>query len=361
MPDLDDSLKPMRVAIDALDERIVALINERAELARRIGEAKSAAGLRAYAPDRERLVLDRLAAMNRGPISETALRAIYREVMSASLALERAPRIAILGPAGSFSHLAGRRKFGLSVEFEMLATIGDVFDAVLRGRAEHGLVPVENSTAGGVGETLDMLCERDVKVCGEVQVAIHHHLLGLGPIDSVQRVYSKPEVFQQCHRFLQATGLHAKTVAATSTSVAAERATKEPGAAAIAGELAAEVFGLPRLVEHVEDDPGNVTRFLVIATSGVKPTGSDKTSLVFGVGHEPGTLATVLDVFRVAGVNMLRIESRPNRSRKWDYHFFVDVEGHCESPPLSDTLRQAAKACSTLKVLGSYPRNDAVV
>lgn len=361
MSDLDEKLSALRGAIDAVDERIVALINERAALVGKIGDAKAAAGLRVYAPDRERQVLDRLAGLNRGPISDAALRAIYREMMSASLALERAPRIAILGPAGSFSHLAGRRKFGLSVEFEMLATIADVFDAVLRGRAEHGLVPVENSTAGGIGETLDMLCERDTKVCGEVQVAVHHHLLGAGPLEGVRRVYSKPEVFQQCQRFLHATGLGEKTVPTASTSAAAELAAKEPGAAAIAGELAAEIFGLARIVEFVEDDPGNATRFLVIGTTGVAPTGSDKTSLVFSVGHEPGTLAAVLDVFRVAGVNMLRIESRSNRSRKWDYHFFVDVEGHCETPPLSDTLRQAAKACSSLKVLGAYPRSDDVV
>jgi chorismate mutase/prephenate dehydratase len=361
MSELDNILSQLRARIDATDVALVRLINERASLVKQIGEAKAAAGVRVYTPDREKAVLDRIAELNEGPMTAAALRAVYRELMSASLALERAPRIAVLGPAGSFSHLAGRRKFGLSVEFEFLSSITDVFDAVQRGRAESGLVPVENSTAGGIGETLDLLCERDAKVCGEVNVAIRHHLLGACPIDQVQHVYSKPEVFQQCHRFLDATGLLGKTVATTSTSAAAEIAKTQPGAAAIAGELAAELFGLSRIAEFIEDDPGNVTRFLILAQAAAKPTGSDKTSVVFSVGHEPGTLAAVLDVFRSAGVNMLRIESRSNRRRKWDYHFFVDLEGHGDRPPLADTLREAAKACSSLKVLGSYPRSEDTV
>ncbi len=361
MSDLDAMLVQLRARIDAVDVELVRLINERATLVQEIGVAKAAAGVRVYTPDREKAVLDRVGELNRGPITAAALRAVYRELMSASLALERAPRIAVLGPAGSFSHLAGRRKFGLSVEFEFLAGIGDVFDAVQRGRAESGLVPVENSTAGGIGETLDLLGDRDVRVCGEVNVAVRHHLLGSCALDEVERVYSKPEVFQQCHRFLDATGLLARTVATTSTSAAAEIAAREPRAAAIAGELAAEVFGLARIAEFIEDDPGNVTRFLILAPAAARPTGSDKTSIVFSVGHQPGTLAAVLDVFRTTGINMLRIESRSNRRRKWDYHFFVDLEGHCDRPPLSDTLAEAAKACSSLKILGSYPRSDETV
>lgn len=361
MSNLDEKLKPIRGQIDALDERLVALINERARLVQSVGQAKAESGLRVYAPDRERLVLDRLDRLNTGPISTQALHAIYRELMSASLVLERSPRIAVLGPAGTFSHLAGRRKFGHSVEFELLATIAAVFEAVAKGWAEYGLVPVENSTAGGVGETLDLLITRGVKVCGEVSLAIHHHLLSSVPLEQIEKVYSKPEVFSQCQKFLSDTGLLAKAIPVASSSAAAERATSEPNAAAIASELAAEVFGLNRVEELVEDEQSNVTRFLIIGSTEPKATGSDKTSIVFDTGHQPGTLVSVLEVFRAGGLNMARIESRASRVKDWSYHFFVDIEGHRDDPPVGAALKEASARCSFWKVLGSYPRMERVV
>ncbi len=355
MTEPEGQLDEIRAHLDRLDEQLVALINERAGLARQIGQAKLAAGLRVYAPDRERQVLDRVCALNQGPLDDPTLRSIYRELMSASLKLERSPRIAILGPLGSYSHLAGRRKFGMSVEFETLSTIPGVFDEVARGHAEFGLVPIENSIAGGIGETMDALIDREVRVCGEVLLPVHHHVLGSRPLDKLERICSKPEVFQQCERWLQATGFAGKTVPVASTSAAAERAAGEPTTGAIASELAAELNGLQVLAEHVEDDPGNVTRFLIIGTIAPKPTGADKTSIAFGTGHKAGTLAEVLDVFRSTGINMTRIESRPNRQKRWEHYFLVDFEGHADAPPVSEALRTMEQKCSFWKVLGSYP------
>ena len=361
MSEIDQRLAAIRAELDSLDEQLVALINQRAHLARRIGMAKSEAGLRVYAPDRERQVLDRVAALNQGPMPERALRSVYRELMSGSLALERSPRITVLGPPGSYSHLAGRRKFGTSVEFELVSSITAVFEEIEHGHAEFALVPVENSIAGGIGETLDCLIRRDAKVCGEVNLAVHHHLLSRGPLEAVQRVYSKPEVFAQCQLWLTETGLIAKTIPAASTSRAAEEASMEDGAAAIAGDLAAELFGLTKVAEFIEDDPGNVTRFLILGTMAPQPTGSDKTSIVFNIGHQPGTLIDTLAVFRDAGVNMTRIESRADRRQRWSYYFFVDLEGHAETPTIAAALRETAQRCHHWKVLGSYPRSDEVV
>ena len=210
-------------------------------------------------------------------------------------------------------------------------------------------------------ETLDTLIERDVHVCGEVYLAIHHHLLGRGSLDEVTTVYSKPEVFGQCQKWLDATGLHAKVVPTSSTAVASERAADQPGTAAIAGELAAEVFGLSRIAEFIEDEPDNVTRFLIIGTASLEPTGTDKTSILFGAGHESGALVSVLDVFRQAGLNMTRIESRPNRRKRWDYYFFVDLEGHASEEPLATALPAAEQRCRFWKLLGAYPQATDVV
>jgi chorismate mutase/prephenate dehydratase len=361
MSDAEQQLDSIRAELDALDERLISLINSRARLVQRIGETKASAGMRVYAPDRERQVLDRIAALNQGPIDDQALRVIYRELMSASLVLERTPRIAVLGPPGSYSHLAARRRFGLSVEFEAVATIPDVFDEIRKGHAEFAVVPVENSTAGGVGETIDALIDRDVKVCGEILLAVHHHLLSKGSLEAVERVYSNPVVFTQCHNWLAATGLLDKTAPALSTSAAAERAAGETNAAAIASELAGELYGLSAIAEYIEDDPGNITRFLIIGTVSPKPTDADKTSIVFGVGHKAGMLADALDVFRAGGINMTRIESRPNRSKPWEHYFLVDIEGHADTPQIAGPLEQTAVHCSHWKILGSYPRAAEVV
>ncbi len=263
-----------------------------------------------------------------------------------------------MGPPGSYSHLAARKKFGLSVEFAFVSTILAVFEEVEHGHAEFGLVPVENTIAGSIGETMDALVERDATVCGEMHLAVHHHLLGSVPIGEILHVYSKPEVIAQCQRWLSATGLADRTVQAASSSAAAQRASEEPGAAAIASELAAELYNLGWIEEFVEDEASNVTRFIVIGSVPPKATGNDKTTIVFCVGHRPGQLVDVLDVLRSAGINMTRIESRPNKREKWQYHFFVDIEGHADSPEIREPLSAAADHCRHWKVCGSYPRSD---
>lgn len=355
------SLDDLRSALDAVDDQLVTLINERARIAQRIGQSKAAQGLRVYAPDRERQVLDRIAHLSTGPVTARSLRAIYSELMSASLALERTPRIAVLGPAGSFSHMAGRRKFGSSIDFEFVTTIEAVFDEVEHGHAESGLVPVENSIAGGIGETLDLLMDRSLHVLGECNLGVHHHLLGRGAIGKITTVYSKPEVFAQCQKWLASTGLLSKTVPVASSSAAAERAAKEPGAAAIAGDLAAELFNLSRIAGFIEDDAENITRFLILGKTPPGATGSDKTSVVFSVGHKPGALADVLAQFRDADLNLTRIESRPDRRHRWAYCFFVDFLGHAETPEVTAAMDAIATGCNFWKVIGSYPATTDVV
>ena len=354
-------LEALRGRIDAIDMELVRLANERASLAARIGEVKRRSGAATYAPDRERDVLDRALAANQGPLPDRTILAIYRELMSGSFTLERPPRVAYLGPAGSYSHLAAKRKFGASVEFEPLEHISAVFDEIEREHVDLGLVPVENTWGGGVIDTLDAFADRSVKVCAEINLSVQHHLLANCPLEQIERVYSKPEVFTQCQRWLMQTGLIGKSVAAASSSRAAEMAAGEPNTAAIGSELAAEVYGLQKICDRIEDDPDNVTRFLVVGRESAKPTGNDKTALLFVAADKPGSLVEVLDVFRRADINMTFIESRPSRQKKFEYCFFVDIEGHQETAGVATILEQVAGHCRSLKVLGSFPRSDEVV
>lgn len=312
-------------------------------------------------PDRERAVLDLVRGLNEGPLSDRTIGAIYRELMSGSLALERPPRVAYLGPAGSFSHLAATRKFGASVDYEALGHIGACFDEIERDRVDLALVPVENSLGGGIVDTLNAFIGRAVHVCGEINLAVHHHLLGHGPLDRVERVYSKPEAFGQCQKWLTETGLIAKTQAVSSTSKAAEMAAEEPASAAIGSRLAGDLFGLRVVADRVEDDPNNVTRFVVIGKKAAKPTGDDKTAIYFHAADRPGSLVETLDAFRKGGINMSFIQSRPSRVRRFDYAFFVDLAGHVEDGPVATAIDDARTHCADLKVLGSFPRADEVV
>ena len=353
---LKSQLSDLRARIDRIDAQLVELVNQRLRIVEQIGNAKRSAGAHAYSPDRERHILDRISAMNAGPISPEALRAIYREIMSASLALERAPRVALLGPRGSFSHLAARRKFGHSVELETFTTIDACFDAIECSRSELALVPIENSIAGGVGETLDALIERTVNVCGELRLAVHQHLLGNVPLQAIQRVYSKPEVFDQCRKWLLDTGLSSKTSATPSTSRAAELAASEPGSAAIAGELAAELFCLQKIAQFIEDDRSNVTRFIVLGPQTPEPTGCDATLVAFGIGDRAGALVEVLEALRAANVNIIRLQSRPDRRQPWSQSFIMDLDGHASDPRVAAALQEAAKRCNFWKLIGSYPQ-----
>ncbi|MCK6457450.1 MAG: prephenate dehydratase [Phycisphaerae bacterium] len=356
-----DPLEELRRQIDRLDEQIVELLNARARLVVDVGRVKSASGTAVFSPDREQQILDRIRQLSAGPLSHASLLAIYRELMSASFALERPPRIAFLGPHGSFSHEAALGKFGASVEYEPMTGVDGVFDAVKRRYADFGVVPVDNSIIGTVADSLEALAESDLRVCCEIHRRIHHNLLARCAINDIRVVYSKPEAFAQCQRFLAETGMQAKTASVASTSRAAELARDEAGAAAIASRLAARLCGLNVLQSNIEDHAHNVTRFFVIGREIARPTGDDKTSLTFVTADRAGALVDVLLVFQRHGINMTMITSRPSRTQSMQYVFFVDVQGHAVDAALTAALADARPHCVKLSVLGSYPRSADVV
>ncbi|MHC4334171.1 MAG: prephenate dehydratase [Planctomycetota bacterium] len=350
------SLDELRNRIDEIDHQLVKLLNERARVVVEIGKLKSKSGGQIYAPDREKQVLEKVTEANEGPLPDKCLVAIWREMMSGSFALERPLRIAYLGPAGSFSHTAAMLKFGQSVEYEPLTDIRSIFDEVSKGHCDLGLAPVENTTGGGVIETLDALIDSDVKICSEVLMTIHHNLLANCALEQIERVYSKPEVFAQCRNWLSATFKEAKTVAVASTAKAAQMTAAEAGAAAIGSRIAGELYGLKVVYENIEDTANNVTRFLVVGREDARPTGEDKTAMLFSTAHKAGALADVLDVLKQYDINLTNIESRPSKKRTWEYYFFVDFVGHRSDENVQKGLEKAGKHCLQLSVLGSFPR-----
>jgi chorismate mutase/prephenate dehydratase len=350
------SLEELRKKIDELDCKLVRLLNERARVVVEIGKLKSKTDRPIYAPDREKEVFARIAKANEGPLPDKCLVAIWRELMSGSFVLERPLRIGYLGPGGSFSHTAAMLKFGQSVEYEPITDITSIFDEVSKGHCDLGLAPVENSMGGGVIETLDALIDSDVKVCAEVLMAIHHNLLGNCLLEEVEKIYSKPEVFAQCRNWLSATFKEAQTVPVASTAKAAQVAAEEPNAAAIGSKVAAELYGLQVICENIEDIANNITRFLVISREDAKPTGEDKTAILFSTAHKTGALVDVLDVFKRYSINMTNIESRPSRKREREYYFFVDCLGHRTDKNVREGLEESRKHCLQLSILGSFPR-----
>ncbi|GAF96267.1 unnamed protein product, partial [marine sediment metagenome] len=275
-----------RKQINELDHRLVQLLNERARVVIEIGKLKNKTGKPIYSPEREKQVFARIAEANQGPLPDRCLVAIWRELMSGSFALERPLRIGYLGPGGSFSHTAAMLKFGQSVEYESLADIISIFDEVSKGHCDLGLAPIENTTGGGVIETLDALIDSDVKICAEVLMAIHHSLLANCPLDQIEKIYSKPEIFAQCRNWLSATFKEAQTIPVASSAKAAQTAADEPKAAAIGSSVAAELYGLRVVCENIEDNTNNITRFLVISREDAKPTGEDKTAILFSTAHK---------------------------------------------------------------------------
>ncbi len=350
------SLEELRKRIDEIDSQLVALLNERAGVVMEVGKLKALNDRPIYAPDREKQVLDKVVKCNKGPLPDRTLVAIWREMMSGSFVLEKPPRIAYLGPGGSFSHTAALLKFGKSVEFEPLADIRGIFDEICKGHCDLGVVPVENSTGGGVNETLDALIETDVKICAEVMMAIHHNLLANCTLEEVEKVYSKPEVFAQCRNWLASTFKETNTIAVASTAKAAQMAAAEDYAAAIGSRVAADLYGLQVVCENIEDITNNVTRVLVVSREDARPTGEDKTAILFSTAHKAGALADVLEVFRKYSMNMTNIESRPSRKREWEYYFFVDLLGHRTDERVKAGLEEARQHCLQLSILGSFPR-----
>lgn len=351
-----------RRRIDALDQEIVRLVNERAMCARRIGEAKLQTDTPAYAPERERQVLDRVAAASEGPLEAAAIQGIYREIMSACRALERPLMVAYWGPPASNTHVAARRRFGSQASFLETGSIAEVFAQVERGNADFGVIPVENSTEGVVAPSLDQFLKGDLKICAEVYVPIQHNLLSNAPsLDRVKRVYTMFQATAQCRDWITRNLGHVEMVETTTTARGASLAAEDPEAGAIANLAAAEHYGVNILAEHIEDNPRNRTRFWVIGRLEPGPSGQDKTSLMFAVPHRPGALVGALACFSAFDVSLTFIESRPTKQTPWEYVFFVDVQGHTAGEadsPLRQALAKFQEHCLFTRVLGSYPEAE---
>ena len=356
------NLQGIRKKIDALDKKILELLNDRARSSREIGKLKMKDGQGIYAPHREKEVLSRLKKMNRGPMTSEAIEAVYREIMSFSISLEKKVTIGYLGPAVTYTHQAAEKKFGSCVDYAPCGSISDVFADVENGRCDYGVVPVENSSEGAVNHTLDLFIESDLKIYGEIYLPIHHHLMSIGnPISGVTQVYSKDQVFGQCRLWLESNLRRAELIETASTAEAAQivaNNSNREGIACIASKIAAGMYGLKVLASSIEDNPNNTTRFLVIARSEAKPTQSDKTSVVFEIKDKAGALHDILVPFKKARINLTKIESRPSKKKKWSYYFFVDLEGHHGQPRVKRALDSLGKHCTFLKVLGSYPRAE---
>jgi chorismate mutase/prephenate dehydratase len=357
------SLEELRKKIDAMDEQLVELINQRARIVSEIGKLKASHDkpMPIYAPDREKAVFDKILQKNAGPMPNKTLVAIWREIMSGSFFLERSLRIAYLGPEGSFSHNAAILKFGQSVDYETMTDIRAIFEEVSKGHSDFGIVPIENSAGGGIRESLDAFIETDVMICAEANMAIHHNLLANCAMDQIQKIYSQPEIFAQCRNWLASVCKGMQIIPLASSSKAAQLAATEPNAAAIASAIAAEIYNLKILCEDIEDISSNITRFLIIAKEDAKPTGDDKTIILFSTAHRTGALVDVLNVFKNYDINMTNIGSRPNKKREWEYYFFVDFLGHKMDEHVKKAMEEAKQHCLQLSVLGSFPRSTTIL
>ena len=348
-------LQKLRQKIDALDQSIIDLLNLRAAITIDIGKIKISSGKSVYSPERENQVLTKLAHFTKGPLSRQALEAIYREIMSAGLALEKKLVIAYMGPQASFSNLAALKKFGAQVKYLACNNISDVFLEVERGSADYGVVPVENSIEGAVSHTLDVFADSNLKICSQVILDVSHNLLANCAKNKIRRVYSNPQIFGQCRIWLQENLPCAELVDVSSSTYAAEIATKEKNSAAIASLLASKVYGLRVFASHIEDSPHNITRFFVIGKHDPARTGEDKTSVLFSIKDRVGALYDMLIPFKEYGINLTKIESRPSKKKAWEYYFFIDICGHQLDKKVKKALSELDKKCTFMKILGSYP------
>ena len=359
MSDEEQQLKSIRWEIDDLDIRIQELIARRAECAREIAGVKRASSPELadfYRPEREAEILRNIKSRNKGPLHDEAVVAIFRQILSASLALQFPLQVAYLGPEGTYTHAAALKQFGSSIKLVALAAIDEVFREVESGCAEYGIIPVENSTEGIVNHTLDMFLQSALNICGEVSLRIHHHLISNEEnLNQVRFVYGHPQALAQCRRWLDTNLPDIERIAASSNAEAASIAAKTPAAAATASESAASVYRLQSLASNIEDESNNMTRFLVIGKQEVDPSGQDKTSLLLSAANRPGALYEMLAPIAENDVSMTRIESRPSRRAAWDYVFFVDVDGHQRDANISKVLARLRDGHFLIRVLGSYP------
>lgn len=366
-------LSELRAQIDQLDQQLVDLLNARAKLVVDVGAFKRGSGTPIYAPHREAEVLAKALSRSTGPLPPRTIEGVYRELMSGSFALEQPLRIGFLGPPGSYSHQASVKQFGSSVDFEDLQLIGGVFTEIRRGHVNYGLVPIENSIGGGITETLDALAENagHVWVYAEVQISIKHMLLTDCKPNAIRRIHSKPEVFAQCRNWLNTQYPNAALLPDASTSQAVQTAKKEnqlaleigadPGSAAIASELAGELYGLPVLFSNIADNPDNITRFYVISREQARPSGDDKTAIMFATDDTHGALVGVLQAFHVQGINLSHIDKRPSGRENWSYTFYIDALGHQDDESMQRAIAQARGHCKELHVLGSFPRSTRIL
>ncbi|MCX7047625.1 MAG: prephenate dehydratase [Candidatus Sumerlaeota bacterium] len=350
------NINKLRKRIDDLDNKLVKLLDQRARLALEVGEFKRHKGLTFFDPSRQKTVIQKAIERSTGDFPSSGIKTVFGEIMSHCLALERPIRIGFLGPEATFSHMAARKEFGSAHDFQPLSTTADVFTAVQNEWMDYGVAPIENSTGGIVYNTLDLFAEFELKVCSEIMMPIHIHLLSKEPLRRIQRIYSHPQPFLQCEVWLRENLPNAERIEVDSTVRGVLMAKNEKNAAAIGSELASELYSLKIIARGVEDHKDNTTRFLVISHSDGNRTGRDKTSIMFSAPDKPGALFLLLKPFAERGINLTQIESRPTRKRAWEYMFFVDMLGHRDDPPIAQTLKVLRDECKFLKILGSYPR-----
>ncbi len=355
------NLDDIRNQIDSIDRDLLDLLSRRAEMVHEVGLVKKRDGLQIYAPEREEALLRRLVEMNQGRLPEKSIRAIFREIMSAALALEDDLTIAYLGPEGTWTHQAAIKKFGHSVNYSAQPNFSDVFEQVVRRRASYGVVPIENSTEGAVSHTLDLFVDSPLHICAQILLRIENGLMASIPRGEIRTLYSHPQVFGQCRGWILRNFPEADLVEVSSTTKAAQIARDQAaqGAAALGGPLAAEMYGLTLLEESIQDRATNTTRFLVIGEKTCPATGNDRTSILFAIHDRPGSLVKALQAFDQFHINLSKIESRPSKRKDWEYIFYADLAGHCEDGKVADALTELAAHCSMVKLLGSYPDTGA--
>lgn len=352
-----ERMNELREEIDALDDKILTLLNRRAEAVIEVGKIKSDQNLRFYVPEREVEILRRLTGINPGPFPNDALKSIYREIISASLALEKPLSVAFLGPRATFTHLACLKHFGESADYVPQINVSEVFESVERGNADFGVVPIENSSEGIVSNTLDMFVDHHLLISGEILIEVAHDLLSVtGDMEHVKKVYSHPHAIAQCRTWLERNLRGVAVFDVESTARAAELAADDPSAAAIAGDAAAKIYGLKGIRKRIQDNANNFTRFIIIGKIAPERTGNDKTSVLFSARDEVGALHLMLEPFSRHQINLTKIESRPVKKKAWEYLFFLDMEGHITGDRVARALEELRMRASYLKILGSYPR-----
>ncbi len=350
------SLPKLRGRIDKIDEKIVKLINQRAEVVSDILRLKEKSKIGVFFPDREAAILRKIRKLNKGPVDNKDIEIIFEDVLSVCRAIQADLNIAYLGPEGTFTHMAAIRKFGKRSKFIPCGNINNVFGSVAKGRADYGVVPIENSIEGAVNYTLDLFIEYDLKICSEVAINISHSLLRVSDREKLGKIYSNPQVFSQCREWLAREYPVAQLIPTVTTAKAAMMAKKDKTSACIGNSMLALLYGLKEIKSRIEDSPFNMTRFLVISDKDSYPTKKDKTSIIFSVKDKAGALHSAIYPFKKYGINLTKIESRPSKKKPWEYYFFVDFQGHRSEERIAKALNELERKCAFVKILGSYPQ-----